>query len=171
MNIYKYFTIIFAIILFVLLKFWYAQASISEVLFLLKPTDFFIGIFTSSISVFNSEIGFFNEELNIIINKSCSGFNFLVLSFLMLVFLFFKANNTAKYSFLSIPISLFISYIITIFVNSARILFSLNMNKFSGNRFSWLHQVEGTFVYLFFLIIVYFIFNQLFTKFRNEKFA
>lgn len=171
MKNYKLIYGFIAILLFVLLKFWYAKVSNEEVLFLLKPTDLFINTITSTKSIFNSEIGFYNAGLNIIINKSCSGFNFFMISFLMLVFVLSKSQRISKFYLLFIPISLLISYFITVFVNVTRILFSINMNRLMGNDFSWMHQMEGTFVYLFFLIIVYFIVNQLLTKFGNEKFA
>ncbi|WP_103913204.1 exosortase K [Halpernia humi] len=160
-----------AILMFIILKFWYANSTNSEVFFLLKPTDFFINIITSSTSIFKQDIGFFNETLNIIINKSCSGFNFLMIAFLMLIFLALKSKNLSKFTVLIIPISLFISYLFTVFVNTTRILFSIYMNHYVGNKFSWMHQTEGTFVYMSFLIILYLLVNQFLTKFRNEKFA
>lgn len=160
-----------AILMFIILKFWYANSTNSEVFFLLKPTDFFINIITSSTSIFKQDIGFFNETLNIIINKSCSGFNFLMIAFLMLIFLALKSKNLSKFTVLIIPISLLISYLFTVFVNTTRILFSIYMNHYVGNKFSWMHQTEGTFVYMSFLIILYLLVNQFLTKFRNEKFA
>lgn len=157
--------------LFVILKFWYTKSSNSDVLFLLKPTNELVNLATSSSSVFESEIGFFNQNLNIIINKSCSGFNFWMMVFLMLSFLLIKFFKENKFRILAIFGALVLSYFFTIFVNVSRILFSIFMKNFVINKYSWIHQTEGTFVYLSFLIVMYLIADYFLKKMKNEEFA
>ncbi len=151
------------IIIFILLKFIYTSLETNDLLFLLKPTSQVIEMLTNSDSQFISEEGYFNQKLNILINKSCSGVNFWLLCFVMLSFLAIKYYKKRSIKLISIPVILFASYLLTIFVNSSRILFSIFIHKLKipiiEHQKDWTHQAEGTFVYLSFLIIFYLTFE------------
>jgi len=167
---------IIAFAIFILLKFSYTQADAERVLFLLKPTDRIVRLITNSSSVFIPGSGFFNEKLNIVIEKSCSGFNFWMLCFLMLTFsaLKFMSSNIKKA--IAIPVGLFVAYLLTVFSNASRIILSMMGQNIADNFMIprphlILHSAIGTFIYLFFLIIFYLLFNHLFNKLKpiNEK--
>ncbi len=155
-NIPYYFI---TIAVFIAFKLFYTQAENNSLRFLLKPTDKLVAFMTNSKSQYLSESGYFHKELNIIIDKSCSGFNFWMVSFLMLTFLGFKFIFKRTNRLLIIPIVLAISYAFTILVNTSRILFSIMVTtaqvQFTEKKFSWLHQAEGIFMYLSFLILIY----------------
>lgn len=162
-NIIYYFI---AIAIFILLKITYTISDNNDLTFLLKPTDKLIGLVTNSTSLYSAERGYFHGQLNILIDKSCSGFNFWILSFLMLYFLTLKfLHNKIQYRLLALPAILTCTYVLTIFVNTSRILFSVFIHKvgtnFTGVNSNWLHQAEGTFIYLGFLIIIYLGFDLL----------
>jgi len=154
-----------AILIFVLFKLGYTVANNNELIFLLKPTDTFVGFILHSNSQYILESGYYHEKLNILIDKSCSGFNFWVLCFLMLTFTSLKFLNRRIYKILILPALLLFTYLLTIFVNTSRILFSIyfqNLQTVSTNKdFSWLHQAEGVFIYLSFLILIYLGFEYL----------
>ena len=79
-----------AVGIFILLKFGFTIADTNTLTFLLKPTDKFVGLLTGSQSVYLSYKGYYHEKLNIVIEKSCSGFNFWVLGFLVFTYLGLK---------------------------------------------------------------------------------
>lgn len=156
------------ILIFILLKLGYTMADNKDLNFLIKPTSRLIDLATSSGSTFVSESGYYNKKLNIVIDKSCSGFNFWIISFLMLYFLALNFLKNTSYKIIAIPAILIIAFILTIFVNTSRILFSVFIHRFINPKVAWMHQAEGTFIYLSFLIIMYLGFNFLFIKLTNH---
>jgi exosortase K len=57
-------------------------------------------------------------------------------------------------------------YLLTVFVNVTRIVAALSIAKLmpESRHFAWLHQAEGIFIYLSFMIALYMTLNPLFTK-------
>jgi len=156
------------ILIFLILKFGFTRATHSNLKFLLAPTSKIVETATGTDSEFIDGSGYFNQKLNIIIDKSCSGFNFLVLCFISLSFTAFKYLKTNIRKLFAIIFLLIASWFITIFVNASRILFSVFVHNQgfvgSNNNAEWMHQAEGVFVYLFFLILIHLIFNYLLNK-------
>ena len=161
-----------AIVIFILLKFFYTMATTNDLAFLLKPTDKLIELSTGSGSNNNTETGYYHSKLNIVIDKSCSGFNFWIICFMMLYFLVLNFLKNTTFKLIAIPVILFLAYILTLFVNTSRILFSVFIHNsevgFISHSAAWIHQAEGTFIYLSFLIIMYLGFNFLFIKLTNH---
>lgn len=157
-----------AIIVFVILKMSFTWTDNKDLDFLLGPTDNLISLATSSNSQIVDDGSYFHQRLNILIDKSCSGFNFLILCFLMLVFVSIKNVPDTNYKILIFPLVLVLSYFIAILVNSSRILFSVFINEFLASievvEYIWLHQAEGAFVYLFSLVLIYMSYEKLIKK-------
>jgi exosortase K len=160
------------ILVFVLLKFGYTRAEPQELKILIAPTSEVVEVLTSSGSRFISDSGYFNQKLNIIIDKSCSGFNFMILCFLCLSFTAIKHLRTNLQKLLAIFFLLMASWFITIFVNASRIILSVFIHFFgmsgSLSQESWMHQAEGVFVYLFFLISIQLVFNHFLNKISSK---
>lgn len=156
---------------FVLLKIWFKQADTDDLYFLLKPTDKLVGFLTGNTSNYIQNYGFFYEEINIVIEKSCSGFQFMLICFLMLSFLFLKYIK----KFYVVFTSFFLAYIFTVLVNTSRIVVSIICQKqlykiiALQSRYI-LHEIIGIITYLTFLILIYLFFeNQLKKRNKNEK--
>ena len=151
---------------FILLKLSFIYASNSDLVFLLKPTNFLIEFITNSQPQYLESNGYFYQKLNILIDKSCSGYNFWLVSYVMLAFLAISVLKNRTHKTIAIPLFLLITYLLTIFVNSSRILISVVLRDSEliiiDEKPVWLHQLEGSFVYLFFLICIYLIFERLF---------
>jgi exosortase K len=81
--------------LFILLKQLYTFADNESLKFLLVPTNKLVALFQGS-SYSYSANGYYHESLNILINKSCSGFNFMILSFLVFSITFSRTNYSNK---------------------------------------------------------------------------
>ncbi len=147
--------------------------EVDDIRFLIAPTDAILEVFTGAKSIYKSNIGYYFSQLNIVIDKSCSGFNFLLICFLMVSFVLLKSGIVRNW--LVIPLSVLIAYATTIIANVSRIVGYLtimdnNINIAIDPKDEWLHQAEGIFVYLFFLILLYFMINQVIKKLHiNEE--
>lgn len=161
-----------SLLIFIILRIVYSYLNISDLSFLLKPSSMAVEIITGTNAIYDIAIGYFHPELDIIIDKSCSGYNFWLISFLMINFLLLKSNITKKW--LVIPLSLIISYVLTILANVSRITgYIIIMNNdipplLDPNN-TWLHQVEGIVVYLTFLVLFYFCLNYIINKKQNYE--
>jgi exosortase K len=164
-----YFTLI---CIFVTFKLLYRYADHAHLNFLLKPVSVIIGFAMGFESIYNSEIGYFHPELNIIIDKSCAGFNFWLLSFMLFAFLTSTYFKKSKYLFVCIPIAFFVAYLLTIFSNASRIFVLLvvyNQTKITyPNQQHLFHESVGVVTYLIFLVCTYYFINQ-FLKYRFLK--
>lgn len=154
-----------AVVLFVLLKFGFRLADNNDLIFLLKPTDKLVGVLTGSYATYLPEVGYFNEKLNIIIDKSCSGFNFWLLAFLLFTFVSLSYFEKTLHKILTIPTALICAYILTLFVNTSRIYTSVVIQNHTKNIFRnqqlILHEAIGIVTNLTFLILAYILIEKL----------
>ncbi|MCD7900696.1 MAG: exosortase K [Bacteroides sp.] len=164
-------------VLFVLLKLFYRTAETDNLFFLLKPVASLVALFSNADYNYNPGDGFFYEKMNIIIDKSCSGFNFGCLCFLLLCFSAFRYITNKKKRYFIMPVVLVVAYVATILVNTSRILLAVFVNKcisfWNVTSPAWLHLGEGVFVYLFSLILIYLLAEFVLLKIMptNEKLA
>ncbi len=159
--------------LFILLKFGFKFADNNDLIFLIKPTDKLVGLFTGSHSVFLSDRGYFHEYLNIIIDKSCSGFNFWVLCFLLIIYQTVKYFDKTLSKILTIPAALIGAYILTILINTSRIIASIIVQEqaihFLPERpHLILHEAVGIVINLTFLVLTYLLIEKLFIHKRHH---
>ena len=151
--------------LFILLKFGFTVADNNALAFLLKPTNRLVELLTSSQSLYLPDNGYYHESLNIIIDKSCSGFNFWVLCFLLFTYLLVKHFDQPFSKTLAIPAALMSAYLLTIFVNTSRIFVSIIVQKLTSNispdQQRILHEAIGIITNLTFLILAYIFIEKL----------
>ena len=156
--------------IFILLKFAFTFADNDSLIFLLKPTNKLVEILTGSQSVYIADNGYLHTGLNILINKSCSGFNFWLLSFLVFIYLALKYFDKPLHKILAIPTSLIGAYLLTIFVNTSRIITSIitqNLTKnILANQQHLVHETVGIVTYLSFLVLAYYLME----KFLKHKY-
>lgn len=169
-RLYIYYLITAAI--FLLLKLYHSGAETHQLLFLIKPVAKFVEVATGFSSVYIHGSGYYFAGLNIVIDKSCSGFNFACLTFLILNFLAFKYIYATKVRIWVFPVALLFSYVAALVVNSSRIMLAIILSsrlpvsaKISP---SLVHLGEGVFVYLFFLILIYIVTDYLLSKLQQR---
>lgn len=162
-------------VIFACLRFAFSFLDTEMMQFLLMPTNKLIEVIVGSNGEYIDGVGYFHSQLNIVINKSCSGYNFWLIGFLMASFVLIKSQ---KINFLlTIPLALVISYMVTILANVSRIagyilLMKGKLPQYIDPNDTWLHQMEGIFVYLSFLILFFLTLNYTITKIKeNEKTA
>jgi exosortase K len=162
---------------FILFKFGYTLADNDSLILLLKPTDKIVELLTGSSSVYFSDKGYYHDNLNILIEKSCSGFNFMLLCFCMLAFLFLKYADKTIFKLSTIPSALFLSYLLTIFVNASRIFVSIIIQQQATILLpsiprQILHEIVGVITHLTFLILIYMLAEKFLTnKYQYAKLA
>lgn len=153
--------------IFILLKFWFINADNNSLAFILKPTDKLVGILINSESIYLPENGYYHDRLNILIDKSCSGFNFWLLCFLMLFFLTLKYLKKNSHKLLSIPVTIISAYILTILVTTSRIFVSIIIQNlpvsFPNIGQNIIHESIGIITNLSFLILFYFLADKFLT--------
>lgn len=158
--------------LFILLKFAFTLASNDDLAFLLKPTNQLVGLLTGTPSFYTVESGYYHKGLNVIIDKSCSGFNFWMLCFLVFTYVITRHCNQLLHKILSIPTALVGAYLLTIFANTSRIFVSVvvqNQTKaILSHQQHVVHEAIGIITNLSFLVVVYFFTEKLLTHRRHH---
>jgi len=148
-------------ILFIALKLWHQTCSIAALKFLLKPVSKVINLLTDQASYFSPEEGYVFSALEIIIDKSCSGFNFLLVCFLMLSYLLLSLNKQPISKLLCLPSALLIAYFISLISNASRIIISILFDKIISEEwesyYAYIHESIGVISHLGFLIATYLI--------------
>src|SRR5688572_13877482 len=66
------------------LKSFYSTASVNDLRWILAPTTFLVELITGKQFVFESRAGYMSADHTFLIAASCSGVNFLIISFLVL---------------------------------------------------------------------------------------
>ncbi|MDR3265942.1 MAG: exosortase K [Tannerella sp.] len=163
-----------AITLFLLLKFGFTFAGNDNLAFLLKPVDKLVCLITGSSSVYFPDRGYFHDQLQIVIDKSCSGFNFWLICFLMLTFLLLKQAGKPVQKGRILPLALAGAYVFTIFVNTSRIIAAVVIQNqaihfLPAKIYLILHQSVGIVVYLTFLILIYFLIEKYLNKRQSHE--
>ena len=100
-------------LLFICFKYLHSIADNSHLAFMLNPISIAIEQMTGSSPIFIPDKGFFYPSINILIDKSCSGFNFWMLCFTLFSFHLIQ-NRKSNPNFLYLPFLLFITYLITL---------------------------------------------------------
>ena len=142
------------------MKVVFSLASVNELLFLLKPTNYIFSVLADSQSIFIENKGYYHQSLNILIDKSCVGYNFWLLSYLVFTYLLMGHISEVMYKIFVIPTSLLLGYILTLFVNSSRIYASIVIQKqtaFTRINQDYIHEAIGILTNLSFLILAYYL--------------
>ena len=141
-----------------LLKWSYTTAGPGDLQVLIRPVAGLVSLITGAAGEYG-EKGCYYAHLNIVIDKSCSGFNFLILCYGMLASLAIPSVSGVRAKMLAVILALPGALLLTVLVNSARILSVYFVQQLSGafreHPATWLHQAAGAFIYLFFLMLIY----------------
>lgn len=161
--------------IFILLKFGFTLTDTEDLAFLLKPTDKLVALLTGSHAVYNPSKGYYHANINVLIDKSCSGFNFWILSFLIFIYLTIKYVDTTLFKIISFPVTLVGSYLLTIVVNTSRIFTSIVIQNQTRNMIEqqhFIHESIGIITNVSFLVLCYVLTEKYLTKKRaNAKLA
>jgi exosortase K len=141
------------------MKYLHAKAGTEELLFILQPTSFAVQVFQNASSEFIPEKGFVFPDIDIVIDKSCAGGNFLILCFSVLIVSVFLNLNKKNLGWFLIPALLIVAWLMAIITNVIRIntaIFSLKLKtQWPVTASPWFHEMQGAIIYLTFLILIF----------------
>lgn len=160
----------------IILKLLFSASATEDLLFVLSPVNAMVEMFTSSNAIYVDGKGYWYTDLNVVIDKSCAGINFLILCFCI------TACSTAQYykpsvQWALIPFCLVLAYVLTIAANSCRIISAITLLNAQANfawiKSPWFHEALGSIFYLTFLIAIFLVITFVHRKpsLKNENAA
>lgn len=154
--------------LVVLFKLAYVFSDTNDLMFMIYPVDKIVSFVSGSRSLFIPGTGFYHENLNITIEGSCSGCNLCIILFVLLTYSGLKYFDKTAHKIILIPLSLILSYCLTLCINASRILTSVLVRhariEIPGFSDKLIHEMIGITTNLFFLIAIYFLIEKIFQK-------
>lgn len=157
-DIKKFAIVAVALSIATAIKYHYSVASVNGVRWILAPTATIVDLLSSHTFRFESYAGYLSEDRSYLIAASCSGVNFLIIAFVMLVLTGVLASYT---KWRLVLISLVTSYVATIIANTFRITTDLATRDLAPNVYGLsreeMHRVEGIVIYFGSLIALFLI--------------
>ena len=142
------------------LKRHYADARPDDLLWILSPTAWLVGVAAGATFVFQPGEGYLSREHLFLIEKSCAGINFMVAAFGMLVFaLFHRVGSGLTAAAQVLGGSLLASYAAAVVVNAVRVVIAmwLAAHPFAVSTLgpADIHRLEGITVYFGGLVLLH----------------
>ncbi|OHD05466.1 MAG: exosortase K [Spirochaetes bacterium GWD1_27_9] len=131
----------------------------------LTPITFLVSMIANLDFTFINGTGFVNYDLNIIVDKSCAGINFFLLTLIFSFVILVNSKIKILRFFYIVLFSTVSAYFVAILSNLVRIILSIKVKiiRFEINWFSqthWFHYALGIVVFLSFLIGYYLILER-----------
>ncbi|MFY9574542.1 MAG: exosortase K [Blastocatellia bacterium] len=150
------------------LKLYYSTASADQLRWILAPTTFCVELAGGGSFEFESHAGYISSDRRFLIANSCAGVNFLITAFLMLSMSKLLRDASKTISWVFIPTTAAIAYLVTLVANTTRIAVALWLRPMSSEG-GWmngdqLHRFEGIFIYFGFLLLLFVVSENLNAK-------
>ena len=147
----------------VCMKYFYSHAGSDDLLWILSPTARWVRILGGLSFEYQSGLGYVNHFYRFVIAASCSGIQFMIILNAMLLFSFLHRLKSRKGRMLWTLGALGGSYVLTILINSIRILTAIHLPVLFSQADLWnawltphrLHAMIGVAVYFSALLICY----------------
>lgn len=147
------------------IKYFYSKAGCDELIWILAPTARWVGILSGCRLEYQPQTGYVNHALRFIIAASCSGVQFMIITFATLLYSFVHRMRSRRGRYYWIGLCLGGSYLFTVFVNGIRIVLSVYLPHYLAGlimhcRFMTperLHTMIGIVTFVSGLFIIYFI--------------
>lgn len=164
------------VLLAILLKIYYIRSDNNSLFWILTPTTFLVTLFSGVDFVFIRDIGYVSLNQLYIINKSCAGLNFFIITFLLSIIVVSPDKNKVSNNLLIIFFLILSSLLLTLIANSSRIYLSINLEiikykvSFLRNSEKWFHEAIGITTFFSYLLIYYFLLERVRRWIRREKY-
>jgi exosortase K len=141
------------------LKQYYSTATANELRWILAPTTLIVELLSGRSFVFESYTGYMSSDQRFVIAVPCAGVNFLITAFVMLALRRLWNGRFESVSWRFLPVSMAMSYVVTVIANAIRIVIALEIQRRSL-EVGWLtenqlHRLEGIVVYFGFLMLLF----------------
>lgn len=114
------------------MKAYYSRADCAGLSWILSPTVWWVSALSGISFIKDPRAGYVSHTYRFIIAPSCSGFRFLMISAAALIFSYIHRMRGRREKAAWMAISIVASYLLTIFVNGFRILFSIFLPIYLG---------------------------------------
>ena len=114
------------------MKYYYSRMDCGSLSWILSPTAWWVSALSGISFIKVPQAGYVSHSYRFIIAASCSGVRFLMISAAALVFSYIHRMRTMKGKLGWMALSALASYLLTIFVNGFRILFSIFIPIYLG---------------------------------------
>jgi len=154
---------IIGLIIILGIKYIYSKASCEELDFILAPTARWVTLISGVGFTKQADVGYINHSIRFIIAPSCSGVQFMLITFATLLFPLVHRTNSGRGGVCWLAGSFLFSYPFTVFVNGIRIMLAIYIPVYFDQwniHANWLtakrlHTIIGTVVYVTSLLAVY----------------
>lgn len=149
------------------MKYFYSRATVNNFTWILAPTVWWVQTLSNIPFHFVPYEGYVNHTHQFVIALSCSGVQFMTITVATLLFPFLHQMNTNRKKICWMAFSFTTSYLLTIVVNTIRILLSISLPVIIEQHVrqeslpdsfltpARLHTLIGIFVYFTSLVIIY----------------
>jgi exosortase K len=141
------------------LKRHYADALTDDLLWILSPTAWLVGVTSGATFAFEPGEGYLSREHLFLIAKSCAGINFMIAAFGMLVFALIHRVASGLAAAQVVAVSLMASYLAAVVVNVVRVdaamWLAAHPPAWSMLSAADVHRLEGITVYFGGLVLLY----------------
>jgi len=145
------------------LKRHYADAGPDDLLWILSPTTWLVGVMTGATFTFQPGEGYLSREHLFLIEKSCAGVNFMIAAFAMVTYTLLHRVGSIRTAAQVLGISLLAGYSAAVTVNAARISVAMWLAAHPWPVFGAadVHRLEGIVVYFGGLVLLYVLVQRL----------
>ncbi|MEN6321693.1 MAG: exosortase K [Syntrophaceae bacterium] len=141
------------------LKFFYSRAASEDLVWILSPTAAIVECLSGTHFEKEMNIGYVSLSRSITIVPACAGLNFMIAAFCMAAFGLLYSMKRRELLPLCVVASMAAAYLLTVAVNSVRIVTSMYLYK--ADIYTQLitpervHRIEGVLIYVVFLSLFY----------------
>ncbi|HUR96971.1 MAG TPA: exosortase K [Pyrinomonadaceae bacterium] len=138
-------------------KSFYSTAGVNDLRWILAPTAVLVELITGKQFTFESQAGYISADHTFLIAASCSGVNFLIISFLVLALGKIWRERPTEVEWRFLPIAAAVAYVSTLAANTTRIVVALYSQNVETSWFDHdeLHRVQGIVIYFGFLLALF----------------
>lgn len=145
------------------IKYFYSQAACRDLTWILAPTAWGVRTLSGIPFTYDPYEGYVNYTCRFVIAPSCSGIQFMMITIATLVFPFIHRMDNWKKKCRWMASGFFFSYLLTILVNTIRIIVSIYLPVYMEQKSllggfltpARLHTLIGTSVYFTSLLLIY----------------
>ncbi|MBX2982673.1 MAG: exosortase K [Flavobacteriales bacterium] len=136
-----------------LLKWWSTSASLEDLTFLLGPIARIVSAFSGETWSIAEGNGYLFPALGIVIDRSCSGIHFLVVSWATFAGLFLLRKDKSRIRSRTVLLMAAAGYALTVVVNSGRILSIVRVQQMGITLGPTQHEAFGGLLYVIVLCL------------------
>lgn len=135
------------------LKWWYRTATPDDLAFVLRPVAAAISALTGAPYTFVPGEGYVFRALGMVIDRSCSGINFLAITWATFAFLLLRRHAAGCVAPYMALLAGALAYALTLFANTGRILTLVKVQAIGYHLGQKQHEAVGAFFFIAILLL------------------